>query len=46
MIITYSDKRAMDLRDQYTFFDRTTTAFPARDLIFYQADLRAAGKLR
>lgn len=40
VIITYSDKRAMDLRDQYTFFDRTTTVFPARDLIFYQADLR------
>ena len=41
VIITYSDKRAKELQQEYTFYDRNVTVFPAKDLIFYQADLRS-----
>ncbi len=40
LFITYSDKGVRELRDEYLFYDRSTVGFPARDLIFYQADLR------
>ena len=40
LIVTYSDQRARQLRDEYLFYDRTAVLFPAKDLIFYQADLR------
>lgn len=41
VIITYSDKRAREIQEEYSFYDRNTTVFPAKDLIFYQADLRS-----
>lgn len=40
LFVTYSDKRVREIRDEYLFYDRNTTIFPAKDLIFYQADLR------
>ena len=40
LIITYSDKRVREIQNEYTFYDRSTVIFPAKDLIFYQADLR------
>ena len=40
LILTYSDQRARQIRDANLFYDRTTVLFPAKDLIFYQADLR------
>ena len=40
LLVTYSDKRARELREQNLFYDRNTVIFPAKDLIFYQADLR------
>ena len=40
LILTYSDQRARQIRDAYSFYDRSTVLFPAKDLIFYQADLR------
>ena len=40
LIVTYSDTRAKKIRDEYAFYDRSTVLFPAKDLIFYQADLR------
>ncbi len=40
VIVTYSDRRAKELRDEFTFYDRNTTVFPAKDALFYQADLR------
>ena len=40
LIITYSDKRAREIAQEYAFYDRGVSVFPAKDLIFYQADLR------
>lgn len=39
LILTYSELRARQIRDEYEFYDRSCTVFPAKDLIFYQADL-------
>jgi len=40
LIITWSEKRAREIQEEYSFYDRNTSLFPAKDLIFYQADLR------
>ncbi len=40
LILTSSDKRAKEIQQEYSFYERGTTVFPAKDLIFYQADLR------
>ena len=40
LIVTYSDQRAKDILEDFRFYDRGATLFPAKDLIFYQADLR------
>ena len=40
LLVTYSDKRVREIRDEYLFYDRNAVIFPAKDLIFYQADLR------
>ena len=40
LIITYGDKRAQEIRQEFSFYDRNTVYFPAKDLIFYQADIR------
>ena len=43
LIITYSDLRAKEIYENYRFFDREVFYFPAKDLIFFQADIQ--GKL-
>lgn len=40
LFITHSDKKAREIREEFLFYDRNTYSFPAKDLIFYQADLR------
>ncbi len=40
VILTYSSQRARELWEDYRFYDRNTMLFPAKDLIFYQADIR------
>ena len=40
LIVTYSDRRAKEIQEAFRFYDRSTVMFPAKDLIFYQADLR------
>ena len=40
LIVTYSDQRAREIQEGFRFYDRNTVLFPAKDLIFYQADLR------
>ena len=40
LILTYSDLRAREIAEEYSFYDRNTLLYPAKDLIFYQADLR------
>lgn len=41
LIITYSDLRAKEIYENYQFFDRKALLYPARDLMFYSADLRS-----
>ena len=41
LIITYSDLRARELYENYRFFDRDVLYFPAKDLIFFQADIHS-----
>ena len=39
LIITYSDQRVRELCEDYLFYDKHTYAFPAKDMIFYEADV-------
>lgn len=39
IIITFSDIRAKEIYEDYKFYDRNTLIYPAKDLIFYQADV-------
>ena len=39
IIVTFSDLRVKELLEDYRFYDRNVTAYPAKDLIFYQADI-------
>ncbi|MCH4190930.1 MAG: transcription-repair coupling factor [Butyrivibrio sp.] len=39
IIVTYSDLRAKEIYEDYKFYDRNVTLYPAKDLIFYQADV-------
>jgi len=39
IIVTYSDLKARELYEEYKFYDRNVTLYPAKDLIFFQADI-------
>ncbi len=39
VIVTFSDIRAREIYEDYRFYDRNTEIYPAKDLIFYQADV-------
>ena len=41
LIITFSDLRVKEIQEDYRFYDRNVTSYPARDLIFYQADIHS-----
>lgn len=41
VILTYSETRAKELYENYRFFDREALLYPARDLIFYSADIHS-----
>ncbi|MCD7735775.1 MAG: transcription-repair coupling factor [Lachnospiraceae bacterium] len=41
LIITYNDLRAKEMYENYRFFDRNVLYFPAKDLIFFQADIHS-----
>jgi len=41
LIITYSDLRAKEIYENYSFFDRKALIYPARDLMFYNADVQS-----
>ena len=41
VIITYSDLKAKELYEDYKFYDRNVTLFPAKDLIFFEADIHS-----
>ncbi len=39
LIITFNDLRAKELYEDYQFYDRNVMLYPAKDLIFFQADI-------
>lgn len=39
LIVTFSDIRVKELMEDYRFYDRNIAGYPAKDLIFYQADI-------
>lgn len=39
VIVTHSDLRAREIYEEYLFYDKSTVLYPAKDLIFYQADI-------
>ncbi len=46
VIITYSDLRARELFEEYKFYDRNVMFYPAKDLIFFQADIHGNQLIR
>ncbi len=41
LIVTFSDLRVKEIQEDYRFYDRNVTSYPAKDLIFYQADIHS-----
>lgn len=39
VIVTYSDLKAREILEEYKFYDRNAVLYPAKDLIFFQADI-------
>ena len=39
VIVTYSDLRAREIFEEFKFYDRNVLLYPAKDLIFFQADI-------
>lgn len=39
VIVTYSDLKAREIYEEYKFYDRNVVLYPAKDLIFFQADI-------
>ncbi|WMC94097.1 transcription-repair coupling factor [Kineothrix sp. MB12-C1] len=39
IIVTYNDLRAKAIYEDYKLYDKNVTMYPAKDLIFYQADI-------
>lgn len=39
IIVTFSDLRAKEIYEDYKLYDKNVTMYPAKDLIFYQADI-------
>ncbi len=39
VIVTYSDLKAREILEEYKFYDRNVMLYPAKDLIFFQADI-------
>ena len=39
IIVTFHDLRAKELYEDYKFYDRNVMIYPAKDLIFFQADI-------
>lgn len=40
LIVTFQEQKARELYENYRFFDREAVYYPARDVLFYQSDIR------
>ena len=41
VVVTFSEQRAKELYQDYLFFDSNAVYYPAKDVLFYQSDIRA-----
>ena len=39
IIVTFNEQKAKEIYENYKFYDKDTKLYPAKDLIFYQADI-------
>jgi len=46
VIVTYSDLKAKEIFEEYKFYDRNVMLYPAKDLIFFQADIHGNQLIR
>ena len=48
IIVTYNEIRAKEIYEDYCYFDKNVYLYPAKDILFYQADVQASiiGKQR
>ncbi len=42
LIVTYNESRAKEIYEDYRFFDRNVYYYPAKDIIFYSADIHSS----
>ena len=40
IIVTFHEQKAKELYEEYRFFDKKTAYYPAKDILFYQSDIR------
>ena len=40
IIVTFHEQKAKELLEEYRFFDRNVAYYPAKDILFYQSDIR------
>ncbi len=40
IIVTFHEQKAKELYEEYLFFDKRTAYYPAKDILFYQSDIR------
>lgn len=40
LIVTFNEQRAREMYDNYRFYDRQAVYYPAKDVLFYQSDIR------
>ena len=40
LIVTFQEQKAREFYDMYRFFDRDVVYYPAKDVLFYQSDIR------
>ncbi|MCR5666385.1 MAG: transcription-repair coupling factor [Eubacterium sp.] len=40
LLITYNEQRAKELMEEYTLYEKNCYYYPARDILFYQSDLK------
>ena len=42
IIITFHEQRAREFYEEYAFFDKNVVYYPAKDVLFYQSDIRGS----
>lgn len=42
VIVTFSEQKAREMCEEYTFYDKNTYMYPAKDMMFYQADIHGS----